>query len=1556
MKRIVYILIGMAIIYNSGQAQKVFPDAYWWLTGEMQEKTLSGFAVPDTFYFNGWNPATGAGIKRLAIQGFLPSLSGGLSGFQVGAVFPSSGGVIAIEGFSASGVLLTNGQFTGGSVGFSKKLTEGLWIGAKLKGMGVIVTNTLGDWYLAMDIGMYAQSVSSGTGIGFFDPAFGLVMKNFGKQINIRTYDAFPNFGLGVGGSFLLVKLDAYKLRFYADALIPPQVTDATVDVAMEHIFFDMIHLKAGMNRATGGFEPYFAAIGFDGNLRAIGLDVDLYAQYQLMNRKSTTSNGSTELLHSVAISIAFGPIDRLSPKLSFSAEPKKFSPNRDWRMDKLTIRLGAQDDTMIEGWKLDIADSNGQIVKVFSSASAESNVGLKELSENMFAPKTAKKVPEMIEWDGLDANSKRVPDGEYTLRFSAWDDSGNTTRTNLTGIVVDTTPYKLRVFADGDMFSPNEDGVRETIAIRAETEGTVAAVIRSQSGTVVRTIAESEWKRRGTARVFEWNGKDDTGKEVKEGGYKIQTESSDDVGNKSYSEIQNIQLIRGYEQVGLSVSATVVSPNLDGTKDTVFFTPKVSSTNGLTSWSLTIYDGDTKPRKVWKQMGVAPKTIIWDGRGDDNTVLPDGQYYAEFAADFRSGNRPHTYVDIRDAKRDGIQICQKGKDIAVQIDTQVSQPKLTIPLEVFSPNGDGVRETLTIIVSNRQTDSSEETKISISDANGKEIAAMAQSDAKTMQFDWDGRDESGKSVPEGVYRIRATTSDDAGNRSDTEVSTVKLRRTMQTARLEALPQVFSPNSDGTADYIEFVPRLSDAEGLESWTITLKDSAGKTQNLTGGKGAIPEKVFFDGKGFDEGEYECVFQASFDSGNSPKSAAVKVNIDLTAPKVECKPEYLAFSPNGDKNQDTLPIEQKAIAGDGDVFRAVVKDSGGNPVFYEQYSKDTFPKTFQWLGLDKDLKPLPSGEYEYSVEAEDAVGNKSLTTVKGIQLKTGLEKVTLRSDTAVISPNGDGNLDEARFTAGASSTEGIVGFELDIRNAANQSVAGFSGAAFQEQAVWNGTDKENRKLSDGIYHAQLKIKYNFGDEPVSSVKTIIIDTTAPKIGFEVSGGIPAFSPNRDGRSESIVFRLTGEDEDGSVYRFAIKNASGESVVDYLWKNRPPSEIIWDGKDAKGGALDTGYYSASFQSVDKAGNAQVKEIKNIYLNRETDRAELSVSPAIFSPNGDSVSDSAMFKVTLGSTNAFKSVTLMIKDENSKVVRCFEYTSSVPEKQVWDGIGADGKVLPDGRYSAVLSAEYKTGNIAVSEVLDIVLDTLAPNASVFVTPAVFTPDGDAMNDRLAIPVKADDANSIREWSVAIYPKQRSTSTQPPLKAFTGTAATNTTLYWDGISDDNRRVESLKNYEVVFIASDKAGNKTAKKTVPFSVGVMIERISGGYKVSIPEAAFSLSDFRLKVGQSEQLDILAETISQIALSPDAYGLTKDYTIEVSIPAEIEPGETRKEAIVQRKSLSVCNFLIGKGFEMKRMKYRISGKVHGIDEDTMEIQESDAGSETVNEKVEVVIRK
>ena len=433
----------------------------------------------------------------------------------------------------------------------------------------------------------------------------------------------------------------------------------------------------------------------------------------------------------------------------------------------------------------------------------------------------------EVVLWDGRDDAGELVPDGEYTLVVEVRDTSENTGISPEQTIIVDNTPPSVELSAPFLFFTPNGDDRLDVLAIyqrRSTQEDRWSGTMALADGTTVREFA---WQ--GGARDFTWDGTADSGADAPEGHYVYTVTATDRAGNTGTFTLTGIELKREPEPIALTLSRGTFSPNNDGRADTVMLYPYVTEPEEIIGWRIDIRDLAGQVLRTYAGDGV-PAPLVFDGRNNAGEILEDGRYQPVFRAALAGGQEPETASP------------------ALVVDTQPPRATVRLSAQAFSPAGGGSDGTVVI----QQSSSNEARWIGrFSNEAGTHVRSETWA-GRVSNFEWDGTDQSGVLLPDGVYTYRLFTIDEGDNEAIPSVTRIRLDTIPPDVNVATFPPRFSPDGDGVDDMLRIAITATDAGTLQEWRAELLHPTGLRFVEWGGTGRPPESLRWDGRS-DAGE-------------------------------------------------------------------------------------------------------------------------------------------------------------------------------------------------------------------------------------------------------------------------------------------------------------------------------------------------------------------------------------------------------------------------------------------------------------------------------------------------------------------------------------------------------------------------------------------------------------------------------------------------------------------------------------------------------------------------------
>ena len=914
------------------------------------------------------------------------------------------------------------------------------------------------------------------------------------------------------------------------------------------------------------------------------------------------------------------------------------------------------------------------------------------------------------------------------------------------------------------------------------------------------------------------------------------------------------------------------ISPNNDGIYDSLDFPLSIRDSRYLEGFALVVQDQegnivrriknkDERPentgflgffsRLFSKKEGISvPSSIRWDGTSEEGVVVPDGKYVFFIQAWDDNGN------------------WGTSQPLAVMVDTLPPQVTIEPPRGfdlIFSPDGDGNKDFLPIGLSGSKEDL---WILQILQSDGTLVRSYEFKDSSPASIQWDGLNDAGEPVPDGVYRVSISSTDRAGNSVRDGFDNIIINTVPTPVGLDISSSFFNPENRDAVSQLEFSFSIPVSQGIIGWTLTIRNSAGTTVKTFDNQGAPPSSLIYrgltdTGAYLTEGVYTARLMVAYTNGSKPEAVSAPFTVDRTAPTAEVRLDYNSFSPNGDDNKDFLRIHQESS--DEQEWHGVIATPTGDVVKSFYWLKNAESR-IEWDGYTDGGKLAGDGIYTYRLFTRDRAGNQGSSKPVQFTLDTEETPVILSTSHQVFSPNGDGILDEIILTPQLRVSEGVSRFSLTLESEKEEIVKEFSGTGRPRQEyAWDGFSSDGRLLPDGRYRGKLTVVYEKGDISEAYSRFFTIDTQYPRVSLESPYSL--FSPDNDGFKD--VFRVIQKGSEEDQWTGTIFNQKGEMIREYQWKG-VPEDFQWDGTDGRGNRVPDGSYSYRISSVDRGGNSTEQVIENIVIDTTATPLFITASAEGFSPNGSGRHEDISFDILIPNNNGVISWNMTIASSNSgRTVR--SYTDArLPVRIIWDGTDSDGKIVPDGTYFAKIELEYLKGNKPKSETPSFILDTKAPDISISITPKPFSPDNDGVDDELNIFLNANDQTGVKNWELLIFDRNGK-----QFKTFKGTGSPSELILWDGRGDNGELVVSAEDYRYRFSATDIWDNSAATEGV-VPVDVLVVKEGNKLKIQIASIQFAPDSPLLSEASPEIIErnrYVLLRLSEILKKYGSYGIT-----------------------------------------------------------------------------------
>ncbi|MFP4212317.1 MAG: OmpA family protein [Alkalispirochaeta sp.] len=476
--------------------------------------------------------------------------------------------------------------------------------------------------------------------------------------------------------------------------------------------------------------------------------------------------------------------------------------------------------------------------------------------------------VPDRIFWNGRDNQNRFVGDGTYLLTLSVTDEEGRTTASQPVSIVVNNTPPDAEVDMPHNTFSPGAGDERNTVSIRHHGSGATEWTGRIVDDDDV-TIRLWSW---GTdlPETHEWDGTDDSDSVVDDGRYRYVLRGTDEAGNSVSATLRNIIVDTRTRDLELDRNRPAFSPDDDGVRDSVTFTPKVADSVESLEWEFTITNESDETVMERTGSDEVPGSFEFTGIRDDET-LPEGDYTPKLAVTFRNG-RTGT-VEGRSVKLD------------------VTPPSVEAEAEAdeFSPEGGSEYQTISF---SQESDDAVVWKGKIVDADDDDtILEKTWEDDLSETFTWNGQTGRGDEAATGEYRYVLTATDRGGNEEVHETSAFLLDRSAPEVDVSVSPTPFFPaaddESEDAAEPLAISIETEDLTEIADITVTIYDPEENEFATIDDVDTDDETIHWNGRG-DDGElpesardYTVAVTVADDVGNeSTVEETVPIGIIVT----------------------------------------------------------------------------------------------------------------------------------------------------------------------------------------------------------------------------------------------------------------------------------------------------------------------------------------------------------------------------------------------------------------------------------------------------------------------------------------------------------------------------------------------------------------------------------------------------------------------------------------------------------------------------------------------------
>jgi flagellar hook assembly protein FlgD len=299
---------------------------------------------------------------------------------------------------------------------------------------------------------------------------------------------------------------------------------------------------------------------------------------------------------------------------------------------------------------------------------------------------------------------------------------------------ITDTVPPVISASSISAPFvSANGDGRMDTVTVRATVTGhvkfgwSVSRLADGAAGPAIRTGSVT-----GKTVAFTWDGRDNAGKLVPDGTYRI-TVWAADVSNNRASVAKVVTVDRRAAVVGTASRPSFLSPDGNGHDDTIALALRADE---AITGSARILDKKGATVRRWTLTGATARDWTWNGRNTAGAVVTDGRYTFHVYGTDHAGN-------------------PTVRDTAITVDRTIKS--LTWARPSFVPRHH-VKDRFTVVLRRAAT-------VSVAIYQGstkvRTVWTARRLAAGTYGWTWTGKTAAGAYVKPGSYKVvvEATSS-----------------------------------------------------------------------------------------------------------------------------------------------------------------------------------------------------------------------------------------------------------------------------------------------------------------------------------------------------------------------------------------------------------------------------------------------------------------------------------------------------------------------------------------------------------------------------------------------------------------------------------------------------------------------------------------------------------------------------------------------------------------------------------------------------------------------------
>ncbi|MDR0685102.1 MAG: OmpA family protein [Spirochaetaceae bacterium] len=720
---------------------------------------------------------------------------------------------------------------------------------------------------------------------------------------------------------------------------------------------------------------------------------------------------------------------------------------------------------------------------------------------------------PVDIVWDGRDDSSALVPDGVYSYTIKSTDRAGNVSApARVSNIVYSGDKPVTNIAISGSRYFSPEMSLSTAAApsstdTRIKTITMIPAIPTPGSGNSLQSwrveVLDSAMRVKktysGGASVpasIVFDGFDDSGSPLGDGVYRARLTASYLNGYTTPEKLSpDFVLDRVVPEASIVLADNIFSPNGDSDKDAIVLRQTASQEDN--PWRGEILNSEGVVVRGFDLGGKPASEISWNGLSDAGLLCPDGDYTYSLLCTDLAGNSG------------------QAVSLPFALDNSATELIMSAAPEAFSPNGDGVQDSVRFSLTSKSESGIIQYSLVITDAAGRTARTFTGSGGLPPSIVWDGKTDGGAAASEGSYQARLSATARNGSVSNVSAGPVVLDITPPKALLGAPYLLFDPEPDSTR---KVIPLLIEAEPEKLWTgaiIPQGQGAAPLRSFTWYDGAVPS---FDWDGTDDsgnvvkdGTYRFTLSAQDLAGNRATAELSGITVDTRPTRAWITAEHETIAPNGNKTKsqvfDITVTPEDGVA-DWRFSLVNAENPDGEPVRVWQGVGDTVPAKVEWDGRRQDGSAA-DGVFIGALEAAYTRGKAVRTESPAFVCSASPPVISASVRPEFFSPDNDGVEDEEFITLNAFSYLPFESWTFEVRDPqGRQSFWTASGKSqITRELVWDGRSKTGELVQSAMDYPYTFTVTDVEGQSSTAKGNLRVDVLVIRDGDKLKMQVPA-----------------------------------------------------------------------------------------------------------------------------------------------------------------------------------------------------------------------------------------------------------------------------------------------------------------------------------------------------------------------------------------------------------------------------------------------------------------